>query len=540
MQDDCIGSCVFCSYAPFLQRTMSRKIEVFDSTMRDGAQAEGISFSVEDKLAIARALDGLGVHYVEAGNPSSNPKDLAFFERARQMQWHCMQLVAFGSTRRKEIAVQEDQNCQALLTAGTDVVAIFGKTWDLHATEILHTTLEENLRMIEDTCAFFKGHQKKVYFDAEHFFDGYKDRPGYALEALQAALRGGADGLVLCDTNGGTFPDEIYQVTKQICARFPEALVGIHCHNDCGMAVANSIMAVKAGARHVQGTYLGYGERCGNANLSTIIPNLQLKEGYELLPAGNMQRLTATAHEIAEISNINLPKTDPFVGRSAFAHKAGMHADGVLKNSRSFEQIDPEQVGNERRFLMSEIAGRAAVLKRVHKLYPDVQRDSPKTSAIIETLKALELEGYQFEGAESSFDLIVRKVMGDYKPYFDLVSYKVLDEMPSDNGHSATATIKLKVEGTLKVAAAEGDGPVHALDVALREALMGFYPSLADVYLIDYKVRVIESRDATAAKVRVLITSTDGQRVWTTVGVAYDIIEASWKALVDSIEYSLN
>lgn len=518
---------------------MPKEIEIYDSTLRDGAQGEGISFSVEDKLHIAAALDAFGVRYIEAGNPGSNPKDLEFFERAANLAMRRATLVAFGSTRRKGVSVQEDANCCALLAAKTPAVAVFGKCWDLHVREILQTTLEENLAMIEETCAFFHKQGKEVFFDAEHFFDGWKANPSYARLALEAAARGGADALVLCDTNGGAFPNEVMEIIHAVQGLFPRLRIGVHFHNDCGMAVANSILAVQAGAAQVQGTFLGFGERCGNANLSTIIPDLQLKLEYSCIPQRNMQSLTAAARRIAEIANVTLHKNVPFVGHSAFAHKAGMHADGVLKNSRSFEHVEPEAVGNERRFLMSEMTGRTALLRKINQICPEIRRDSPQTHAIIEELKEREHRGYQYEGAESSFQLVIRRALGMSRPFFSLISYKILGELPTDHGHSDTATLKLDVNGRIKIAAAEGDGPVNALDTALREALREFYPCLNKVHLIDYKVRVMEPRDATAAMVRVLITSTDGTDVWTTVGVSCDIIEASWIALVDSIEHAL-
>ena len=518
---------------------MQRRVTILDSTLRDGAQGEGISFSVEDKLGIVRALDELGVTYLEAGNPASNPKELEFFERAARLPLQHATLVAFGSTCRKGSVPAEDANCQALLCANTGVVSIFGKCWDLHVREILKTTREENLRMVEETCRFFCSRGKKVIFDAEHFFDGYRANRSFALEVLYAAVRGGAGNVTLCDTNGGALPETIRAVTQAVCAALPGVEVGIHVHDDCGMAVANTICAVEGGAAHAQGTFLGFGERTGNANLSAVIPTLQLKCGVACIPEENLHLLTATAMRIAEIANVTLHKNMPFVGRSAFAHKAGMHADGVLKNERSFEHIDPALVGNHRRFLMSEMTGKSAVLRRVQKLYPGITRDSPVLAEIVGELKEKEHQGYQYEGADSSFELIIRKRVAGVEPFFDLISYKVLDELPYDNNHSATATIKIRVGGKVKIAASDGDGPVNALDKALREALAEFYPCLNEVHLIDYKVRVMEPKDATAARVRVLITSADGSDIWTTVGVSQDIIEASWIALVDSIEHKL-
>ena len=517
---------------------MQRKIRIFDSTLRDGAQAEGISFSVEDKLKILKALDQLGVDYIEAGNPGSNPKDLEFFDRAKRETLHHSKLAAFGSTRRRDIRVEEDANVKSLLTADTQTIVIFGKSWDFHVTDIIKTTLDENLNMIRETLSFFHEKRKEVIYDAEHFFDGYKANAEYAMKTLGAAVEGGASCLVLCDTNGGTFPDELQTIVEAVKAAFPVE-VGIHCHNDAGMAVANSVLAVLAGATHVQGTYIGFGERCGNANLSTIIANLQLKRDYDCIPAEKLKDLTVTARRIAEISNIALNERDPYIGHSAFAHKGGMHIDGVTKATRSFEHVSPEAIGNERHFLMSEVSGRNTILEKIRQVAPRLDKNSPETDAIMQRLKELEHMGYQFEGAESTFELIIRKQLGKYKPFFELEHFKIIGEQPSSGEYSSSAIIKVKVDGTSEISAAEGDGPVHALDRALRKVLTTFYPELAKVKLTDYKVRVLDTRSASAAKVRVLIESTDGESVWTTVGVSTDIIEASWIALVDSIEYML-
>lgn len=518
---------------------MKRQVEILDSTLRDGAQGEGISFSVEDKLAITRLMDELGVAYVEAGNPGSNPKDLEFFRRASELELKTTRLVAFGSTRRKNIAVEDDANVQALLTANTGAVALFGKCWDLHVSDILRTTNGENLAMISDTVAFFKNKGKYVIFDAEHFYDGYKSNPSFAMEALDAAVKAGADVLVLCDTNGGAFPREVYDITKTVKDKYKEVAVGVHVHNDGGMAVANSVMAVEAGAEHVQGTYLGFGERSGNANLCAIIANLQLKMGYRCIPQTNVRLLTPTARSMAEIANVRLDKGEPYVGVSAFAHKAGMHADGVLKNSKTFEHISPDDVGNERRFLMSEISGKTAVLEKIKHFCPEIDKTSPKLNDIIEQLKRMEMEGYQYEGADASFELLVRKSVGRLDSFFKLGYYRITGEKPSEPNHSAVAMLKILVGDKAETAAGEGNGPVNALDKALRSALCGFYPSLSCVHLVDYKVRVMDSKQATAARVRVLITSTDGEREWTTVGVSSDVIEASWIALSESMEYKL-
>lgn len=513
-------------------------ISIFDSTLRDGAQAEGISFSVEDKIKITRALDELGVAYIEAGNPGSNPKDLEFFQTVRGMKLKHAALTAFGSTRRPEVTPEEDENIHNLVLAETPVVAIFGKSWDFHVTEIINTTLEENLRMIQDTMVYFKSIGKEVIYDAEHFFDGYKNNQDYAMETLRAAKAGGADWIVLCETNGGAFPQEVYDATvhavKEIGGK-----IGVHCHNDGGMAVANTIMGVEAGATQVQGTYIGFGERCGNVNLSTVIANLQAKKKITCIPEEKLKELTPTARYIAEISNVGFNEREPFIGNSAFAHKGGMHIDGVHKNVASFEHMDPERIGNKRRFLMSEVAGRSTVLNKIRKVNPNIRKDSEETRQIIEKLKQLEHEGYQFEGAESSFELVIRKTLGKYKPFFTLDHYKIMDEQLPDGTHTSTAILKIRVDGKEEVTAAEGNGPVNAMDKALRKAIEAFYPELKEVYLADYKVRVLDTRAATASKVRVLIESTDGRYVWSTVGVSSDIIQASWLALVDSIEYKL-
>ena len=518
---------------------MRKKIAVFDSTLRDGAQAEEISYSVEDKGKIIKALDRLGISYLEAGNPGSNPKDLEFFQYAKKIKLQNARLTAFGSTRRKDISVDDDANMKALLSADTPVVAIFGKSWNFHVKEIIKASPEENLLMINETVNFFKHHEKEVIYDAEHFFDGFKSDPDYALETLKAAASAGADWLVLCDTNGGAFPDEIFKITQQVCQGF-SLPVGIHCHDDGGMAVANTIMAVEAGATQVQGTLIGFGERCGNANLSAIISNLQLKKDYACIPEKQIAQITSTSRFLAEVSNIALNTRLPFVGKSAFAHKGGMHVDAVIKETSSFEHIDPKKVGNERRFLMSEISGRSTILQKIKKVSPDLRKDSQETQMIVDRLKKMEHNGYQFEAAECSFELMVRKHLGKYQPFFQLENFTIIEEHSTKNGGvSSSAIIKVTVEGKQEITAAEGEGPVNALDRALRKALEVFYPELKEVHLTDFKVRVLNPKDATAAKVRVLIESTDGKDIWTTVGVSKDILEASCIALMDSIEYKL-
>ncbi len=513
-----------------------KKVEIFDSTLRDGAQGEGISFSVEDKLAITHALDELGIAYIEAGNPGSNPKDLEFFQRVGTLR-HAT-LCAFGSTRRANVRVEDDKNVRALETANTPAVVLFGKSWDLHVTDVLHTSLEENLNMIRETVAYFKKHGKEVFFDSEHFFDGCTANRDYAYATLKAACEGGADVLCLCDTRGAAYPTEIATEVRSVCETFGRR-VAIHSHNDTGMAVADALLAVDAGAAQVQGTMLGIGERCGNANLTTVIADLQLKRGVSCVPEEQLGNLTSSVRRIAEICNVTLPAAAPYVGTSAFAHKGGMHVDGVMKVPRSFEHVTPESVGNERRFLLSEVSGRTTVLPAVQRVDPTLTKSSPEVKAVVARIKELEFEGYQFEGAQATVDLLIRKVIGVYKPFFELEQYKIICEQPPKDGMYDTAVIRLKAFGQSEISAAQGDGPVHALDLALKKALTVFYPAVKDIHLTDYKVRVMESRSATASKVRVLIETTDGDSSWSTVGVSTDIIAASWIALVDSIEYKL-
>ncbi|OHD30966.1 MAG: citramalate synthase [Spirochaetes bacterium GWC2_52_13] len=521
------------------------RVSLFDSTLRDGAQAEGISFSVLDKLKIVKMLDDLGVDYVEAGNPGSNPKDLEFFQEVSSLELSHVRLVAFGATRRRDIRVEDDTNIQSLLSANTPVVSIFGKSWDFQVTDIIRTSLDENLAMIRDTVGYLVQSGKEVVFDAEHFFDGYEENRQYTMDSVLVAAEAGAASIVLCDTRGGAVPSLIASATSDVveflASRFPDIVVGIHTHNDASCADANSIVAVEAGARQVQGTLVGFGERCGNACLATIIPTLQLKMGFEVISDDALSHLTLVSHSVAEIANVSIPHGTPYIGRSAFTHKGGMHIDGIGKNPRSFEHIDPESVGNERRLLMSEVAGRASILKRINRYAPQLGKEAPETIQIIDTLKQMEMNGYQFEGAESSFELVIAKHLGKYKPYFELDHYKTLGEKPLTGGPetSHTAVVKVAVDGETAITAAQGDGPVHALDKALRKVLENFYPLLSTIHLTDFKVRVLDSEQASAAKVRVLIETTDGEYSWSTVGVSTDIIEASWMALVDSIEYKL-
>lgn len=514
------------------------KIQMFDSTLRDGAQGENVNFSVEDKFNVMKALDDFGIDFIEAGNPASNPKDMEFFKKAEKCPPKHSKLVAFGSTRRKNISCEEDNNLNALADTNVEYVSVFGKSWDMHATDIINTTLEENLNMISDTIKYLISKGKKVFFDAEHFFDGYKSNPEYAVKTLKAAEAAGAEAVILCDTNGGCFPDEIFDIVQKSLSMI-HIPVGIHCHNDTGCAVANSVAAVKAGASQVQGTLTGIGERCGNTNLSTIIANLQLKLGYDCVPKENTSKLTQLAMYISEISNMKLSSTMPYVGKSSFAHKGGMHADGVKKNPTSFEHIPPEAVGNKRNILLSEVAGRSAILHRINEIAPELKKDSPETKEIIELLKEMEFKGYQYEAAEASFELLVKKYLGKTENYFEINYFKIIGEKTGEMQNPSSAIVKVAVNGKTEIAADEGDGPVNALDKALRQALTVFYPTIANVHLTDYKVRVIDGSAATAANVRVLIESTDGKDIWTTVGASTDVINASVIALIDSMEYKL-
>ena len=523
---------------------MHNQVIAYDSTLRDGAQAQGVSFTVEDKLKIVQRLDELGIGYIEAGNPGSNPKDLEFFERVSHLQLKYAKIIAFGSTRKVGAKAADDRHLQSLLSANTQAVAIFGKSWDYQVTDILRTTLEENLHMIADTVTYLKAQNKEVVFDAEHFYDGYKNNPEYALQTLQAAADAGASVLCLCDTNGGTFPDEVAIITKKVVIQFAsgqhaKVQIGIHCHNDCEMAVANSIAAVQAGATQVQGTINGIGERCGNANLCSIIPNLQLKLGIACIPPQNIAALTTAARFVSEVANMTFNEKAPYVGNDAFAHKGGMHIDAVSKNPISYEHINPQQVGNVRHILVSEVAGRAALLAKINLIDSTLNKDSAETVRVLAHLKTLEHEGYQFESAESSFDLLVHRLLGKYQPFFKLIEYRIGVHESSTQGTNSTATVKMAVGDQEETATAAGDGPVNALDKAVRQALERFYPAIKDVKLVDYKVRVLDSDQATAAKVRVLIESADQHETWTTVGVSTDIIDASWRAMLDAIEYKL-
>lgn len=514
------------------------KIFVYDTTLRDGTQGEGVSFSVDDKLKIVKMLDSLGVDYIEAGIPASNPKDRELFEKISKLSLKHSKIVAFGSTHRIGVAVSEDAGIKALIDADTPVVTIFGKSWDLHVNEVFHASLEENINIIKNTISYLKSHNKQVFFDAEHFFDGYKNNKEYAMKVLRSAHEAGADYLCLCDTNGATFPDKIAEIIKEVTSEIQDAKIAIHCHNDAGVAVANTLMAVFSGATQIQGTINGFGERCGNANLCTLIPDLQLKRNYHLVGEENLKMLKNISRQVYELANVVPDERKPYVGNMAFTHKGGMHIDAVIKNPVTFEHINPESVGNARRLLMSEMSGRAMVYEIIKKINPDIDKDSDTITELLDDIKKLEKEGYQFEGADASLELMIMKKLGYYKPQFELEQFKVISIAPTSS-KTASAMIKISVDGNYEITAAEGDGPVNALDKALRKALYRFYPELKESRLIDFKVRVLDGMAGTAALTRVLIETTDGKSNWSTVGVSEDIIEASWQGLVDSIEYFL-
>ncbi len=505
------------------------KIEFLDTTLRDGAQAVGISFSTADKTGILNLLDDFGMDLIEGGDPASNPKDSEFFINTSNPK-----LCAFGSTRHRDSDTAKDVGLNKLIEANTKTVCIFGKASAKQARKVLGVTPEQNLDMIRQSVRFLREHQKRVIFDAEHFFDGYAEDKTYAFSVLLAAQDAGADTLVLCDTNGGTMPSKVYAVTSDVVHNFGSCRIGIHTHNDCGMAVANSIMAADAGATHVQGTFLGFGERCGNANLSTIIADLALKSHVQT--NCKIERLTATARAIAEIANLTLDTSMPFVGSGAFAHKAGMHADAVIKDAESFEHILPQSVGNSHGIVLSEVSGRSAVAKKLEHVFPSLDKCDPKTQEILDAIKNMEKQGYQFEGADGSFILLAQRMINGVSPSFELEYYRISAQKPSDDSN---AEVCIKVNGTTTTVNESGNGPVNALDKALRTALRHHFPSIAEVSLVDYKVRVVDSTSATGALVRVLITSSDRLHTWTTVGVSTDIIEASWIALRDSLEYKL-
>ena len=515
-----------------------QKVKIYDTTLRDGTQGEGISFSMADKIRIAEKLDDLGVHYIEGGWPGSNPKDIEFFEDIKKVKLKTSKIAAFGSTRRKNVKASEDSNIKRLLEASTPVLTIFGKSWLLHVHEVLHATPEENLEMIGDTVRYLKSKGKEVIYDAEHFFDGYKDNAEYAVKTIKEAFDSGADCIVLCDTNGGTLPSELKQIIEAVKKQV-KAPLGIHVHNDSGMAVANTIMSVELGIVQVQGTINGYGERCGNADLCSIIPNIKIKMGIACISDKQLEKLLEVSRFIDELANLRHNSKLPYVGESAFAHKGGMHVDAVEKNPRSFEHVEPELVGNQRRILISELSGKATIQMKAKEFGIDLTKDTPKVREILDTIKQLEHQGYEFEAAEGSFELLIKKALKRHKKFFDLEGFRTIVEKREDNRVTTEATIKVRVKDKVVHTAGEGDGPVNALDNALRKALEQFYPVIKKVRLVDYKVRVVNPKQGTAARVLVLIESADEKDIWGTVGVSENIIEASWQALVDSVEYKL-
>jgi 2-isopropylmalate synthase len=515
------------------------QVEIFDTTLRDGCQLEGVSVTVDDKLRIAEQLDHLGVSYIEGGWPGANPKDEEFFRRARtELSLSTSQLVAFGSTRRVKGKVDDDPTLRNLIEAGTGTVCIVGKSWDYHVTDALLTTLDEGVAMVADSVAYLGGQGRRVMLDAEHFFDGYKRNAEFSLRVLEAAVVNGATHLVLCDTNGGSLPFEVEQIVGDVIGHFgSDVIVGIHCHDDTGCAVANSLAAVRAGARHVQGCVNGLGERTGNTNLSTVIPNLTLKMGYATLPEGRLERLTTVSHHIAELVNRPLNNQAPYVGSSAFAHKAGLHVSAITRAKDAYEHVAPEMVGNGTRFVVSEMAGKSTIKIKADELGLDL--DGAAVNGVIDELKRLEHEGYHFEAADASLELLLRRAAGWEQNFFTVESMRVItDELPSGS-FVTEATVKVHIDGRRYVTVAEGNGPVNAIDAALRQGLGERYPELARVHLTDYKVRILDSAKGTGAVTRVLIDATDGERSWSTIGVSENIIEASWQALADSIVYGL-
>ncbi len=515
------------------------RIFIYDTTLRDGSQGEGVNFSLQDKLLVTARLDQVGIDYIEGGYPLSNPKDAAYFRHVRDLELKHAKVTAFGMTRRRDIAAEDDHGLKALVDAKAPAITIVGKSWDLHVRDVLEVSLHENIRMIADSVAFCAAHAPEVIYDAEHFFDGFKGNPEYALATIQAAAEAGAVWVVLCDTNGGALPEEIGVAVSQVIKELQVPL-GIHTHNDGDLAVANSLAAVHRGALQVQGTINGLGERCGNADLCSVVSNLALKcDGYSVLLPGTLEHLSELSRYVYEIANMNFRANQPFVGTSAFAHKGGMHVHGIRKNAASYEHIAPAAVGNERRVLVSELSGKSNIAEKLFEY--GLELDSGLTARVLDRVQDLENEGYQFEAAEASFLLLVLRLAGRHRLWFDPLGFhvSVSGHLEAGRGTSTEATIKLKVNGVLEHTVSEGDGPVNALDGALRKGLEGHYPQLAEMSLVDYKVRVINARAGTAARVRVVIESKDRDEVWGTVGVSENIIEASWLALIDSFEYKL-
>ncbi len=512
------------------------RLFIYDTTLRDGSQGEGVNFSLQDKLNITQRLDDLGVDFIEGGYPLSNPKDFEYFQEVRKLPLKHARVAAFGMTRRKGASPADDTCLKALLDAQTPIVTIVGKTWDLHVREVLGTTLEENVRMIADSVAHCKAAGREVFYDAEHFFDGYRQNADYALQTLRAAQDAGASVVILCDTNGGTLPEEV-SAAVEVVRRALRVELGIHCHNDCDVAIGNTLAAVSRGATQVQGTINGIGERCGNADLVSAIANLALKRGYEVLAPGSLQRLTEVSRYVYETANMNFRSGQPFVGISAFAHKGGMHTHAVARNSASYEHVSPELVGNERRILVSELSGQSTILSKTQKY--QIAQDRPLMQKILTAVQDLENEGYEFEAAEASFDLLVKKAAGLYAPKFQRLAYRVNIETGADGKPVTEAAVKVRCGEQTLHTVSEGDGPVNALDGALRKALQPLYPRLGELHLVDYKVRVVNARAETAARVRVVVEWRDGGSVWGTVGVSENVVEASWLALADAIEYKL-
>jgi 2-isopropylmalate synthase len=516
-------------------------IALYDTTLRDGTQAEEVAFSVEDKLRVAEKLDELGIGYIEGGWPGSNPRDEEFFQRAKGLKLKTARIAAFGSTRRAKLPPDEDPNLQALVASETPVITIFGKTWDFHVREALRIELEQNLTLIEDSVAYLKKYADEVIYDAEHFFDGYKNNPDYALETIKAAASGGADCLVLCDTNGGTLPSQLRLAVRAAKQAVPQGSFGIHCHNDSELAVANSLAAVEEGCYHVQGTINGVGERCGNANLCSIIPNLKIKMGYDCISDEQLGKLLRTSRFVYELANMRPWIHQPYVGKSAFAHKGGVHVSAIQRNPETYEHIRPELVGNVQRVLVSDLSGRSNVLYKAVEFGIDVESTDPTVISILDELKSLENQGFQFEGAEGSFELLVNRALGKRRKFFDLQGFRVVvEKRMEDEEPFCEATIMVNVAGEVEHTASCGKGPVNALDKALRKALEKFYPQLRGMHLTDYKVRILDERQGTEAVTRVLVESADDDVRWGTVGVSSNIIEASWQALVDSVEYKLH
>ncbi|NPA58832.1 MAG: citramalate synthase [Aquificae bacterium] len=516
------------------------KVFIYDTTLRDGTQAEGVSVSVEDKLRITEKLDDFGIHYIEGGWPGSNPKDDEYFRQVKNLKLKNSKIAAFGSTRRAYLKVEDDPLVQKLIKAETPVITIFGKAWDLHVVEALKTSLENNLEMVYDTVKYLKKYADEVVFIGEHFFDGYRSNPDYAYAVMKTAQEGGADYLVLADTNGGTLPNWIEKIIREIRERGLDGNLGIHAHNDSDTAVWNSIVAVLNGAVMVHGTVNGFGERCGNANLCSIIPNLSLKLGYETVPKESIRRLKELSNFVADIVNLPVPKNMPYVGDSAFAHKGGVHASAVLKNPKLYEHINPEEVGNRRKILVSDLSGKSNIIYKAKEFGIEIDEKDPRLAELVQEIKRLENYGYHFEAAEASLELLIRKHLGLLKNYFDLDAYRVLiARRYTDREPVSEATVRIKIREDYQHTASLGYGPVNALDRALKKALVDKYPSLAEVELIDYKVRIVNESAGTAAKIRVLIESRDRERRWGTVGVSDNVIEASWQAVVDSFIYKL-